>query len=93
MLNNIWHLPNELVISDIDAIKQSATDNFLESPELTIDCSELERIDTIGMQFLLVFVLKRTKNNNKTLWQNLSETLLLSIEQLGIDKNNLAITS
>lgn len=91
MSDNIWLLPSELVINDIDEIKQSVTDNFLESPELTIDCGELERIDTIGVQFLLAFVLKRTKNNNKTLWQNLSETLRLSLEQLGLDKNDLAI--
>ena len=91
MSDNTWLLPSELVISDIDEIKQSVTDNFLESPELTIDCSELERIDTIGVQFLLAFVLKRTKNNYRTLWQNLSETLLLSLEQLGIEKNILAI--
>ncbi|GLX86547.1 hypothetical protein tloyanaT_28000 [Thalassotalea loyana] len=91
MSANVWTLPSELIINDIDDLKLAVTQDYLESTELVIDSSALTRIDTIGVQFLLAFVQKRTNKNNKTEWQNLSEILLASLESLGIDKAHLAI--
>ncbi|QOL24769.1 STAS domain-containing protein [Thalassotalea sp. LPB0316] len=86
-----WTLPSELIINDIDDIKSLASQQYLESVDLVIDSTHLTRIDTIGVQFLLAFVQKRTNNNYKTRWQNLSEILLQSLEQLGIAKSRVAI--
>ena len=88
---SVWSLPGDLVINDIDNLKQNVISDFLDVPELSIDCCELTRIDTIGVQFLIAFVQKRLQNNNKTQWQNVSEPLTQAIEQLGIDKSVLAL--
>ncbi len=51
---------------------------------LSIDDSELSRIDTIGVQFILAVVTYIIAQGKEIKWQSNSKVLKESIQQLGI---------
>ena len=52
--------------------------------DLTLIASDVEKIDTTGIQLLLALVIKQRENGHEVDWQQCSEILISTAEQLGV---------
>ena len=80
----MYKLPKDLTIAQVEECKSSLIQFIDANDELTIDDSELCRIDTIGVQFLLAAITYIASQNKQVTWQSSSEILQQSVRQLGI---------
>ncbi len=81
-------LPSELTISHLDEYQAKILpliDNTTDDVQtITIDDSELTRIDTLGVQFILAVITYIIAQGKDIEWQSTSAVLRESISQLGI---------
>jgi len=78
-------LPSELTIAQVDSYQAQIISHIDENKVITIDDSELTRIDTIGVQFILAVVTYIIAQGKEIKWQSTSIILRESINQLGIN--------
>lgn len=76
--------PNELTITQVDEYLLEIQPIIDENSVITIDDSNLERIDTIGVQFILAVVTYILAQGKELQWQSTSSIFHESILQLGI---------
>ena len=76
--------PNELTITQVDEYRLEIQPIIDENSVITIDDSNLERIDTIGVQFILAVVTYILAQGKEIQWQSTSSIFHESILQLGI---------
>jgi len=81
-------LPCDLTIAQLDeyraVILPLINDTNNESQTITIDDSELTRIDTLGVQFILAVITYIIAQGKEIKWLSSSTVLRESIKQLGI---------
>lgn len=88
---SLFKLPTELTIAQVDDCKSQFM-QYVESnqtEDLTIDDSDVSRIDTIGVQFLLAVVIYVASQNKSLHWQCQSSIIKQSITQLGVNETIL----
>ena len=79
--------PCDLTIGHLDEYQAQIIpliDEHNENNTITIDDSELARIDTVGVQFILAVITYIIAQGKEILWQSKSEVLRESLIQLGI---------
>jgi len=76
--------PNDLTIAQVDEYQAKIIPLIDDNDVITIDDSELVRIDTIGVQFILAVVTYIIAQGKEIKWQSKSSILKESIQQLGI---------
>ena len=77
--------PSELTIAQVDEYQVEILPLIDDQDVITIDDSELTRIDTIGVQFILAVVTYIIAQGKEIKWQSKSSVLKESIQQLGIN--------
>ncbi len=77
-------LPSELTIGQVEAYQSEILPLIDENEIITIDDSNLARVDTIGVQFILAVVTYISAQSKELHWQSTSVILQESIRQLGI---------
>ena len=85
MNNSVILLPSELTIVQAEEVKNQLLTAINEHDEVSIDDSQLVRIDTLGLQLLLAFVIHVTSKNKQLNWQCQSNVIKESVKQLGIN--------
>ncbi len=77
-------LPSDLTIAQVDEYQAQILPLIDGHDVITIDDSELTRIDTIGVQFILAVVTYIVAQGKEIKWQSKSCILEESIQKLGI---------
>lgn len=81
--------PSELTIAQVDEYRSEIQPVIDENTIITIDDSNLARIDTIGVQFILAVVTYILAQGKELKWQSTSSVFHESIQQLGIKETIL----
>jgi len=81
----MFKLPAELTIAQVEICKSQFIEFIEEHDEIVIDDSEVNRIDTVGIQLLLTAVVYIAAQNKSLIWQHSSPIIQQSIKQLGIN--------
>lgn len=81
--------PSELTIAQVDEYRSEIQPVIDENTIITIDDSNLVRIDTIGVQFILAVVTYILAQGKELKWQSTSSVFHESIQQLGIKETIL----
>ena len=81
----VLKLPAELTIAHVESCKSAMMQYIEEHDTLSFDDSEVKRVDTIGIQFLLAVVIYIASQNKELTWQCKSPMIKESIAQLGIE--------
>ena len=76
--------PSELTIAQVDEYRLEIQPIIDENSIITIDDTNLKRIDTIGVQFILAVVTYILAQGKELQWQSTSSIFHESIQQLGI---------
>ena len=77
-------LPSDLTIAQVEEYQSLIIPLIEDHDIITIDDSDLMRIDTIGVQFILAVVTHIIAQGKEINWQLRSNVLKESIVQLGI---------
>jgi ABC-type transporter Mla MlaB component len=81
----VFKLPAEMTIAQMASCKTQILQFIDENDEVSFDDSEINRVDTLGVQLLLAIVFYINAQNKVLNWQIESEILKQSIAQLGVD--------
>jgi ABC-type transporter Mla MlaB component len=76
--------PSELTIAQVDEYKVSILSEIDELEVIELDDSDLQRIDTIGVQFILAVVTYIHAQGKQLDWNSSSIAFKDSLSQLGI---------
>ncbi len=79
-------LPSELTIAHVDEYRSEIQPIIDENSIITVDDSKLERIDTIGVQFIIAVITYILAQGKELKWQSTSKVLHESVLQLGINE-------
>ncbi|WP_206485547.1 STAS domain-containing protein [Thalassotalea sp. G2M2-11] len=82
----MFKLPAELTIANMDECKAKFIEYVDQHDEITLDDSEVNRIDTVGIQLLLNAITYISAQNKTLTWQNQSSIVEQSIKLLGINE-------
>jgi anti-anti-sigma regulatory factor len=85
-LASIIELPSDLTIAQVGNYKQAILGIIANSDNLVIDDSNLKRIDTIGLQFLLATIIYISSQNKALTWCSQSTSITECIKQLGLNQ-------
>jgi len=77
-------LPHELTIAQVEEYRLEIQPIIDEQSTISLDDSDLARIDTIVVQFILAVVTYISAQGKELKWDSKSKALRQSIEQLGI---------
>ncbi len=86
-----FELPVDLTISNLSTFKSDVTDLIEKSDDITFMDKSLNKIDTVGVQLLLVVINEIITRKKTFTWQINSETLKESIKQLGLENSDFKI--
>ncbi len=78
--------PSELTIAQVDEYRLEIQPIIDENSTIKIDDSNLSRIDTIGVQFILAVITYILAQGKQLEWNSTSRILHESIQQLGINE-------
>ncbi|WP_448548637.1 STAS domain-containing protein [Thalassotalea fusca] len=84
-IGTLFKLPKDLTIAQVEECKSNLIQFIDSNDTISIDDSELARIDTVGVQLLLSAVTYIAAQNKTLDWQSSSEILRQSIRQLGVN--------
>lgn len=76
--------PSDLTIAQVDEYQSQIVPQIDALDVITIDDSDLSRIDTIGVQFILAVVTYIIAQGKEIRWQSNSTILKESVQKLGI---------
>lgn len=78
-------LPTHLVISEVASAKDFLTEKLEDGDEISIDLSELVKVDTAGYQLLSAFEEECRRRDVEVHWENAPESVLEGARSLGLD--------
>lgn len=82
-------LPKELTIVQVDEYKSSVLLEIQEKTFVTIDDSNIVKVDTVGVQFLLSLINTMISRSIKVEWgAPYSQILIESVKQLGLEDSD-----
>jgi len=73
-----------LDISMVNEINQKLKKSLTSNGDISIDVSNIQRIDTAGAQMLCAFYQDAKSKNIKCTWEAPSDVFVKSVEQLGL---------
>ncbi|WDE03037.1 STAS domain-containing protein [Thalassomonas viridans] len=82
----LFKLPAELTIAQLEQCKASILELIEDNDAITLDDSDVVRIDTLGIQFLLATVTQFSSLNKQLIWQSQSSVIQASVKQLGLNE-------
>ncbi len=82
----MFKLPAELTIAHVDECRIQLVEYIDTNESLTLDDSDVNRIDTVGVQLLLTAIIYIATQNKPLNWQNNSSMINQSIKLLGINE-------
>ncbi len=85
----MFKLPAELTIAHVEECKNQIILLIDQSQNISIDDSDVMRIDTVGIQLLLAIVTYISLQNKTLAWQLNSSVIRNGISQLGLDDSIL----
>ncbi len=78
-------LPESLTIHHIESLHGTLKLDFSsDQDEITIDASDLENIDTSGLQLLSILIKDACANGKKISWENTNDVLTSSASKIGL---------
>lgn len=85
----MFKLPADLTIAQVDVCKTQLIEFINEHDEISLDDSDVSRIDTVGIQLILA-IINYIISQNKTLnWKVTSSIIRQSVIALGINETVL----
>ncbi|WP_286268863.1 STAS domain-containing protein [Thalassotalea hakodatensis] len=85
----MFTLPNDLTIAQVEACREQYLAYIEAHDDIELDDSDVNRIDTVGVQLLLAMVLHSVALKKSLTWQNKSSVVNSSVKQLGIHDPSL----
>lgn len=85
----MFKLPTELTIVQVESCKSQFIEFAEQHQEITLDDSEVSRVDTVGVQLLLAMITYIASQNKPLHWKNSSSIINESVKQLGINEDIL----
>jgi len=85
----MFKLPTELTIVQVEACKNQFIEFAAQHQEITLDDSDVNRVDTVGIQLLLAMITYIAAQNKILHWKNTSSIINESVKQLGINEDIL----
>ncbi len=86
-MSNTIQLPQNLTIHHIEEHFNELNEKLnAVGDEMTFDASEVETVDTSGLQTLLVLVKSSVENGKKLNWENVPDILSSSAKKIGLDQ-------
>jgi len=85
----MFKLPEQLTIAYVDDCKTSLLIEIQQQDIIEIDDSNVQQIDTLGIQLLLATVKFIISQNKQLIWQPQSLAIKEGIKQLGINDTAL----
>ncbi len=82
--NIILKLPAELTIAEVTEFTPQFIAYIDENEEIILDGSEVNRIDTLGIQLLLSALMYVSKQKKSYIWHKPSSIIYQSVKQLGM---------
>jgi len=82
-------LPVEISIENVCEWHKTLLEVLNNSDSISIDASEICRIDTAGIQLLTVFINELSLADKQFKWQSVSEALSTTARQLGLTQKLL----
>jgi len=80
------NLPTELTIAQVEEFKSTVLELIAQQDEISINDSEIIRIDTTGLQLIVAIITYVLSLNKKLVWQCSASCILESIKKLGINE-------
>jgi len=71
-----FKLPQSLTISNCDALLNSAIEDKSNHEKINLDSSEVETIDTAGVQFIHSFCMDKTQVTHVTMSESVKSAML-----------------
>ncbi len=85
MSETIIDLPENLTIHQIEARYSDLKVSFLsDADNIKLNASQVETIDTSGLQALLILIKAAVSSGKKIHWEEPSEVLKVSAQQIGL---------
>jgi len=85
----MFKLPAELTIVQVSECQAQFIEFAEQHQEITLDDSDVNRVDTVGIQLLLAIITYAIAQNKTLHWKNTSTIISDSIKQLGINEEIL----
>jgi len=82
----MFTLPEQLTIAHVDDCKTSLLEEIQHQDIIELDDSNVQCIDTVGVQLLLATVNYITSQKKQLIWQSQSLVIKESIKQLGFNE-------
>lgn len=82
--NLILKLPAELTISEVSEFKLQFVEYIDKNEEIILDGSDVNRIDTVGIQLLLSALMYVSSQKKSYIWHKPSSIIYQSVKQLGM---------
>lgn len=77
-------LPTDLTIINVEDYKQEVLSILSVHPAFIIDDSQVQKVDTIGVQFVLSLIKLFQANNKEIQWEHHCKLLKETVVQLGL---------
>lgn len=84
----LLELPNNLTIVQVDEYKSSVLFEIQDATSVTIDDSQVAKIDTVGVQFLLSLISTMLAHSIAIEWNSQCSLLVESVKQLGLENSD-----
>lgn len=82
----MFKLPSELTIAHIYKCQVELLEYIDINNSITLDSDNVEKIDTLGVQFLLAAVTYISSQNKELIWQCNSSVIKNTVKQLGFNE-------
>ncbi len=82
----MFKLPAELTIVQVEECKSQFIEFINENEKITLDDSNVSRIDTVGLQLLVTAVTYIANQKKQLIWRNQSSIISQGVKSLGINE-------
>lgn len=80
----MFNLPAQLTIAQVEECKSALLMYVNDNETVTLSSDDVEKVDTLGIQFLLAAVTYITAQNKELIWLCSSSVIQDSVKQLGL---------
>lgn len=81
-------LPDDLTIAHVDVFKNQVLADIVDIDDIVITDKQLKKIDTVGVQLLLLLINQILSQKKSLTWQIHASILIESIKQLGLENSD-----
>jgi ABC-type transporter Mla MlaB component len=77
-------LPAQLIINDVESLHQQLNEIMESGDDVVLDISDVQKVDTAGLQLLCVVQKSLTDIGHQISWQGKSDTLSMTARMVGV---------